>query len=64
MKAASVMALTLVLAASVCSGEVVFEEDFESPEDYKRRNGDRSSFDKADRKPLDQPNYRRRETPP
>ena len=37
MKTASVMALALVLAASLCSAEVVFEEDFESPEDYQKR---------------------------
>jgi hypothetical protein len=37
MKTASVMALALVLAASLCSAEVVFEEDFESPEDYRKR---------------------------
>jgi hypothetical protein len=37
MKTASVMALALVLVASLCSAEVVFEEDFESPEDYQKR---------------------------
>ena len=37
MKSEGVMALALVLVASLCSGEVVFEEDFESAEDYQKR---------------------------
>ena len=37
MKTAGMLAMAMVLAASLCSAGVVFEEDFESPEDYRKR---------------------------
>ena len=37
MKTESMLAMALLLAASICSADVVFEEDFESPEAYKAR---------------------------
>ena len=37
MKTAGMLAMALVFAAILCSAGVVFEEDFESPEDYRKR---------------------------